>query len=410
MDNASVLWLLLFVTLINSGCSTHRSLRSWVNLGCGELCKDKNITTVYLRADGPNDTLHYLWDFGGNPSILLALTPPSSWINITWEDFIARKENSVTFSEEPDYIFGVVINKIIEFNDVNDTGVIDTANATNIIYLHPEYFRWERKGLTRKNEFVALDMEGNCYNDTAKNISRYGSINLSLRGFCTLDHSEIMPHMLHTENSTQVDIILNKFETTKGFSNSRFGIELLVVGGGNPDIPMFVEPKKSLDDEHTPGIFEVVEVRTPPYRIMDNYQSAGAYLQWRPVSYTNESRDVTSSIETVQYSPAKVVNRTSAIRNTMLYCYFGSKAENLLLQKITVSLGSKADGFYKESSYSTWTFIIGYGTAPEERFSYLVIMIMAIGLGLPLVIMLLVGLYICIRKMPKRHSDAYLSQ
>jgi len=54
-----------------------------------------------------------------------------------------------------------------------------------------------------------------------------------------------------------VDIILDHIQTNQTFSNSRFAIELLAVGGGDPEIPMFVDPKKSLDDEHTPGIFEV---------------------------------------------------------------------------------------------------------------------------------------------------------
>ena len=63
--------------------------------------------------------------------------------------------------------------------------------------------------------------------------------------------------MLHTENSTQVDIILDHIQTNQTFARSRFAIELLAVGGGDPDILMFVDPKKSLDDEHTPGIFEV---------------------------------------------------------------------------------------------------------------------------------------------------------
>lgn len=68
----------------------------------------------------------------------------------------------------------------------------------------------------------------------------------------------MVPHMLHTENSTQVDIILDGIQTNGKFSKSRFAIELLVVGSGDPEIPMFVDPKKSLDDEHTPGIFEVI--------------------------------------------------------------------------------------------------------------------------------------------------------
>ncbi|XP_071554636.1 glycosylated lysosomal membrane protein [Temnothorax nylanderi] len=410
MASASTFCLLLVVALADSASSTRRTLRSWVNPGCDERCRERNVTTLYLRADGPNDTLHYLWDFVGTPSVLLALTPPSAWLNITWDDYLARRENSLSFSEKPAYSFGIIINKIIEFNDVNDTALIDTADVTNTNFLRTEYFNWRRVSLSQKSEFVYLDMEGNSYHDTAKNISRYGSIKLSLRGFCTIDHSDMVPHMLHTENSTQVDIILDHIQTNQTFSNSRFAIELLAVGGGDPEIPLFVDPKKSLDDEHTPGIFEVVEVRTPPYREVMDALNAGSYLQWRPVSYNSASRDVTSSTETMQYPPKQVFNHTSAIKNSMLYCYYGEAVDDLLLQKLVVSLGSKGDGFYKRTSYLTWTFMIGYGTPPEERFSSLVIMIISIGLGLPLLIMIITGLYLCIRRMPKQHGNVYLSR
>lgn len=409
MNNVFVL-LFLFITLIEIGCSTQRTLRSWLNYDCDTKCKDKNLTTVYLRADGPNDTLHYLWDFDGNPSVFLALTLPSASLNISWEDFFIKRKNSIKFTEEPIYTFGVIFNKIIEFNDKNDTAIMNITNIVDTNVLHPMFFQWDRKALIQNTEFVTLNMEGNYYNDSIMNISRYGTVKLSLIGFCSLDHSEVMPHMLHTENSTQIDIILQNIETNKTFTNSRFAIELLVAGEGNPDIPMFINPKKSLDDEHTPGIFEVVEVRTPPYKSMDNYQTEGAYLQWRPVSYTTISRDTTNSTETMQYSPLKVSNHTSAIMNTMLYCYYGDKIDNLLTQRIIVSLGTKGDGFYKRTYYSTWTFLIGYGTPPDEQFSYLVIMIISIGLGLPLIILLVIGLYLCISKLPKRNSETYLSQ
>ncbi|XP_077280985.1 glycosylated lysosomal membrane protein A [Temnothorax americanus] len=410
MASASTFCLLLVVALADSASSTRRTLRSWVNPGCDEPCRERNVTTLYLRADGPNDTLHYLWDFVGTPSVLLALTPPSAWLNVTWDDYLARRGNSLSFSEKPAYSFGIIINKIIEFNDVNDTALINTADVTNTNVLRTEYFNWRRVSLSQKSEFVYLDMEGNSYHDTAKNISRYGSIKLSLRGFCTIDHSDMVPHMLHTENSTQVDIILDHIQTNQTFSNSRFAIELLAVGGGDPEIPLVVDPKKSLDDEHTPGIFEVVEVRTPPYREVMDALNAGSYLQWRPVSYNSASRDVTSSTETMQYPPKQVFNHTSAIKNSMLYCYYGEAVDDLLLQKLVVSLGSKGDGFYKRTSYLTWTFMIGYGTPPEERFSYLVIMIISLGLGLPLLIMIVTGLYLCIRRMPKQHGNVYLSR
>ena len=89
------------------------------------------------------------------------------------------------------------------------------------------FFQWDRKTLIQNNEFVTLNMEGNSYNDSIMNISRMGSIKVSLMGFCSLDHSEFMPHMLHTENSTQVDIILDHLQTNKSFTNSRFAIRVV---------------------------------------------------------------------------------------------------------------------------------------------------------------------------------------
>jgi len=99
---------------------------------------------------------------------------------------------------------------------------------------------------------------------------------------------------------------------------------------------------------------QVIEVRTP-YKELNGGLNAGAYLQWRPVSYNNESRDVTSSTETIQYPP-KMSNQTSEVENSMLYRYY-SNMDELLLQRLIVSLGSKGDGFYKKTNYLTWWVI-----------------------------------------------------
>lgn len=73
-----------------------------------------------------------------------------------------------------------------------------------------------------------------------------------------------------------------------------------------------------------------------------------------PISYTSLSRDVTNWTEIMQYPPLKVANHTSAIKDSMLYCYYGDKVNDLLTQRIIVSLGMKGDGFYKRTYYSTW--------------------------------------------------------
>lgn len=58
---------------------------------------------------------------------------------------------------------------------MNITNIVDT----NVI--HPMFFQWDRKALIQNTEFVTLNMEGNYYNDSIMNISRYGTVKLSVR-------------------------------------------------------------------------------------------------------------------------------------------------------------------------------------------------------------------------------------
>lgn len=76
--------------------------------------------------------------------------------------------------------------QIIEFNDINDTALIDTADVASTNVLNSEGFNWWRMSLLQNSDFVYLDMEGNSYHDTAKNINRYGSIKLSVKYFAAL--------------------------------------------------------------------------------------------------------------------------------------------------------------------------------------------------------------------------------
>ncbi|XP_066584521.1 glycosylated lysosomal membrane protein-like [Prorops nasuta] len=408
MDSALVLFLIFTFASLDSCLSSSRTLKFWKNPYCDETCDKNNITIVYLRADSHNDTVHYLWDFSvGKPTVLMALTPLSTQLNITWDDFLAKRSNSISFTEKPIYTFGVVLQKLIEFNDVNDTAMIDLRNTANINYWEPEFFDWQLKSLNQKNEFVELQMEGSSYNDRARSISRYGNLTLSLRAFSSVDRSDMTPHMLHSENSTQVDIVLGNMQTNDTFSSSRFAVKLLIVDGSNLDGVMKADVKKRLDDEHAPGIFEIVEVKTQPIKAAERANNLGGYMRWRPVTYLTEERDITSSSETYHYPMIKVPEPLSSFRNTMLYCYYGNQTNDLLVEEIVVSFGSENDGFYNKAKYTTWTFIVGYGSPPEERLSYLVIMIISIGVGLPLLIVLAAGVYMCVRRIPKRESGAY---
>lgn len=86
---------------------------------------------------------------------------------------------------------------------------------------------------------------------------------LQLNAYSTRNHGMEYPHLLHSSNATQIDIVFNNVSSK--FERPRFAIELLfvvseqAVAGSDFEITK----RKNLDDEHTPGIFEIIDVLSP---------------------------------------------------------------------------------------------------------------------------------------------------
>jgi hypothetical protein len=82
------------------------------NPGCDDPTICRSFKLVYVNASGPNDTLHFLWDFTQKPSILVAAAPLTSVMNISWHQFKGECAKAITFTEEPVYSFGIVLDKV----------------------------------------------------------------------------------------------------------------------------------------------------------------------------------------------------------------------------------------------------------------------------------------------------------
>jgi len=78
-----------------------------------------------------------------------------------------------------------------------------------------------------------------------------------LSAFGFRDHSGELPHLLHSANCTQVDLVLDKLKTNSSFSNSRFALQLLIASNDKANATATIVLRKSLDDEHSPGVFTV---------------------------------------------------------------------------------------------------------------------------------------------------------
>lgn len=363
-----------------------------------------NVEIVHVRAVGSNDTLHYVWCFRSKPTVLLALTSHASNLSVMWEQFPSTA-NSISFEPKPIYSFGVSVNQLYEFNDVNDTGLLDMNNSSES-YIHtidmPD--TWEMKDIEQNLDFVRLVMEGSWKNN--ESFVKQGTIRIELETYREQGHGSDLPHLMHSTNATQLEFSMRNMITNSSFKQSRFASELILAANESAKSSVFPTAYKSFDDEHTPGVFTLVDLQTTASR----EQNKGGYMQWRPVAYVADERDIVNSTETAFYDIKNITNTSSKCDGTLLAAYFGDNLSKNLLNALNISFGAKDDGFYAQNNMSIWTITIGYGHPPDENFSLFLILIMSFGLGLPTVIIMISGLYIALRRITYRKDDLFLSE
>ena len=76
-----------------------------------------------------------------------------------------------------------------------------------------------------------------------------------MQTFGDLDRNDKLPHLQYNANTTQFDIILDN--VTTNFDHSRFALEIVLVSTENSSDSAQLNSTRSIDDEHSPGIFEV---------------------------------------------------------------------------------------------------------------------------------------------------------
>lgn len=78
------------------------------------------LNLVYTRADGPNDTMHYLYSTGGIltpqyrgiPTVLVTQTEPQGKLLVNWDNFFNNTPKSITFSKDVHYSYAVLIKTV----------------------------------------------------------------------------------------------------------------------------------------------------------------------------------------------------------------------------------------------------------------------------------------------------------
>ncbi|KAM7384886.1 hypothetical protein PAMA_011988 [Pampus argenteus] len=328
---------------------------------------------LHVRAVGDNDTLHFLFCSQGAPTLLLVHTNTiSSTVKVNWTQFLDRNisgglmvepESSILYSN------AIVFSRLFEYDDVNDT-----AGATSDFF--PPYelqdVSWSRLNLS---DSTALLCGGTANSN--------GSLCLQLSVFESEGRGHLWPTLLHTANSSQLGVWLDGLLPRA--TRSRFLLELQAVGGSYSQ----VEVHRSIDDEFTPSIFKVSQ-----WVSANSSSDGGGFVQWKPVAYRRSAPALEDATPCRHSEPRQQSGKEAASVSGLIRAFY-TDPETFGLN---VSFGLAGEPFYNSTRFLSWTMLVGIGSPPVDSFSPLVLAIMAVGLGAPMILLLLGGVCVCVRK------------
>lgn len=368
-----------------------------------QIARSLGNNVVYSKASTTkHDNLHYVFSTIGVPAIILARTTGAdSDLMFDWDKLMSDKlENSISFKKveglSVDYIFAVAFTRLIEFNDKPDTASLNDKK------LKPEDwnlrnftdFFWDTLPLksNNNNKFVF-----NTYSDLLPPAqSNNGSLSFTFQVCGAGGRADKLPALEKTANLTQLDFVLANY--TPSFTKSRFALEAVFVSlSDNKD--MAIDETESIDDEYSPGVFRINNLLPNP-----SHQMSSGFLQWKPVSYLSTDRGRKSATKVKHYEIVDIRDRELAVtqlESSVVEAVFGAvwNRSDVIIKSTNVSFGLSGDGFYLENNYTVWSSSIGYGKPPEDTISTTVIVIIAAGLGIPVILIIFGGIYTIIRRM-----------
>ncbi|XP_067267406.1 glycosylated lysosomal membrane protein [Chanodichthys erythropterus] len=341
---------------------------------------------VHARGLGLNDTLHFLLCNHGAPALLLVHTNSTeSAVRLDWPVFINRSssgslrvepESSVTYSS------ALVFTRLWEYDDVNNTA--DPQKTAESSFYPPyelQNFIWSDLNSTVNQSDHVITLCGREKSESFLN----GSLCLKFSVFESAGREQAWPSLLHNANSSQLRVWLEGV-TPQG-NNSRFALEFQSVGDSG--FQGRVDVRSSIDDEYTPSIFKVSQWVSFPL----NSSGAWGFSQWKPVAY-RKPEPVFEDATPCRHSPLVSVSRVPP--SALVRAYFRDDPQ---IHGLNISFGIDKDPvFYSDTRYVSWTVLMGMGEPPADAFSTLIIIIIAVGLGTPLAIIIVGGVFVWVRK------------
>ncbi|NXU40812.1 GLMPB protein, partial [Drymodes brunneopygia] len=173
-----------------------------------------------------------------------------------------------------------------------------------------------------------------------------GSLTFRVTAYESSGRAGRLPSLLHTADSSQLEFILAGV-APRG-NGSSFVLEVATVeeaGTGRR-----LRSDRSIDDEYTPTVFEVLSLLAEPH----NGSSTLGFLQWKATAYGSPSPRREDGIQ-CQAQGLQVANWTLGAMSSIVQAYFGdSLGTTCTVSALNVSFGGEEGQVYQEKRYLSW--------------------------------------------------------
>jgi hypothetical protein len=254
-----------------SQCNTTNTNGSFTNL-------------LYVQLTGQSDIIHILYSDIRSFSIMLFRTNLSVKIDVKWDKLLANEtsemKDSISFSEKPLEWCGYLFSNIYEFDDEDTSADLRNANVT---YTHKTSDLVWKKFSSLSNDSGLFEGFDKSSNGSFKFVIKFPGKESQ--------RDKNLPHLLLNSKSTSIDFIVDSLEPK--YNRSKFAINTIFLSNSKS---IMVEKKKALDDEYTPGTFELFNTL-----VKDDSSNILNYLQWKPIFYYYNPKSLENSTITKQY-------------------------------------------------------------------------------------------------------------
>ena len=79
-----------------------------------------------------------------------------------------------------------------------------------------------------------------------------------------------------------------------------------------------------------------------------------SFIQWRLIVYNTMRRELAQSTGVTVGNATHIENAARVFNHTLLYALYGPDLDNIFVNTINVTFGSKGDGFYDHTKYQAW--------------------------------------------------------